>query len=65
MVRDHVFYAPWMGLGNGDKSQINACASSPAVQMWHDECGAQASEFKHAVWPESSAAGIDGTLQKN
>ena len=38
--------------------------SSAAVQMWHDECGAQASELSAALWPESSAAGIEGTLHR-
>ena len=33
---------PSMGRGMADRSQISACRSSPAVQIWHDECGAHA-----------------------
>lgn len=42
--------------------QVANVLSSAAVQIWHDECGAQASELSAALWPDSSAAGIEGTL---
>ena len=35
----------WIGFGNGLRSQMSACLSSPAVVMWHAECGAHASEL--------------------
>ena len=41
---------------------MSACASSPAVQMWQEECGAQASVFTGAVCRCSSATGSVGNL---
>ena len=55
------FGAPSIGLGMCDRSQISAWLSSPAVQMWHDECGAHASALTHCEWPSSTAAGSEGT----
>jgi len=40
---------------------MSAWLSSPAVLMWHDECGAHASELTHCEWPCSFAAGSEGT----
>ncbi len=37
-----------MGWLMDDKSQINACESSPAVQMWQELCGAQANALTEA-----------------
>ena len=45
-----------------DKSQIKACESSPAVQMWHELCGAQAKAFTEAWCRCSSATGRVGNL---
>ena len=36
-----------MGFGMCERSHINAWLSSPAVQMWHDECGAHARALTH------------------
>ena len=43
-----------------ERSQISACASSPAVHMWHDECGAQASALAAAACRASDATGAAG-----
>ena len=43
---------------------MSACASSPAVQMWHEECGAHASAFTGAVCRCSSATGSVGNLHR-
>ena len=48
-----------------DKSQIKACESSPAVQMWHELCGAQAKAFTDAWCRCSSATGNVGNLQRH
>ena len=53
--------APSIGLGMCERSQMSAWLSSPAVLMWHDECGAHASELTHWEWPCSFAAGSEGT----
>ena len=53
--------APSIGLGMCERSQMSAWLSSPAVLMWHDECGAHASELTHCEWPCSFAAGSEGT----
>ena len=42
------------------KSQINACASSPAEHMWHEECGAQAKVLTELAWRFNSATGNVG-----
>ena len=55
------FGAPSIGLGMCDRSQMSAWLSSPAVLMWHDECGAHATELTTCEWPLSFAAGSDGT----
>ena len=39
--------APSIGFGMSFKSQIRAWRSSPAVQMWQDECGAHAIAFTY------------------
>jgi hypothetical protein len=54
---------PSMGRGMADRSQISACRSSPAVQMWHDECGAHAMPLTDDEWPAISATGTDGDLR--
>lgn len=43
-----------------ERSQMRAWLSSPAVQMWQEECGAQASAFTHAWCRCSSATGSVG-----
>ena len=54
---------PSMGRGMADRSQISACRSSPAVQMWHDECGAHAIPLTDDECPAISATGTDGDLR--
>jgi len=45
------------------RSQISAWPSSPAVQMWQDECGAHDTAFTHPVWPLRVATVRAGILQ--
>eukprot|EP00959_Pyramimonas_sp_CCMP1952_P220921 4619049-Pyramimonas_sp.AAC.1 len=49
-----------MGCCMEERSQMRAWLSSPAVQMWQEECGAHASELTHAWCRCSSATGIVG-----
>eukprot|EP00824_Muranothrix_gubernata_P009742 TRINITY_DN22448_c0_g1_i1.p2 TRINITY_DN22448_c0_g1~~TRINITY_DN22448_c0_g1_i1.p2 ORF type:complete len:142 (-),score=0.36 TRINITY_DN22448_c0_g1_i1:119-544(-) len=46
--------------GITDKSQISVCLSSPPVQMWKLELGAQAKELTGSECPTSSATAIIG-----
>ena len=52
------FGAPSIGLGMCDRSQMSAWLSSPAVLMWHDECGAHASEFTHCEERGEGSGGL-------
>ncbi len=55
--------SPSTGLGIAERSQMSAWESSPAVQMWQDECGAQAMALTACEWPMRSATGMEGMLR--
>ena len=47
------------------KLQERIKESSPEVQMWQDEWGAQAMPFTQALWLFNLATGVQGTLTSN